>query len=350
MIHSASAIVIIAFSLIFLFSLKGIKSSFGTITEQNFWNKTSTDWIRGIAIVFVMYSHYFPKLGLSYLYSLIGDFGVALFFFMSGYGLMSSKLKKNNYHKGFLRNKLLRIYMPFVITFIMTLITLVIFNIEIKSNPIKDFLLLSLPNNLNWYLKVQIIMYIAFFILLLIFKNKHKPFCITLFIMAVIFMLIGHHYNLDSFWYQNTLCFPFGIFVAMYKEKIYKLITKKYIVTLLLSAFFLVGSFGVYYMRGSFSFAYNLFAVILTFVILTKVSGNSKALVFLGQHSLELYLSHLIILQLFNLIDGTNILYFFPYIALSILLCILVKYLSDLFTKKINQLIDKLISKGKAEA
>ena len=126
--------------------------------EVVFFSKPHTDAMRGLAAIFVMYSHYYPYLKLDGGFSIVyvlGYVGVSIFLFLSGYTSMMSRLNKKEYLKHYWRKRLLRLYVPFLIIYSICIIELLIKKTFTISSLV-TLPLLSLPGHLNWYLKIQL--------------------------------------------------------------------------------------------------------------------------------------------------------------------------------------------------
>lgn len=328
----------IAFLMLIIMSLKGIKSNLGSITVKNFFDKEQTNLLKGIAIIFVVYCHYFEGIGLPYYYTSIGTIGVGLFFLMSGFGLMSSRIRKKDYNKDFMKKRLSRIYPTFIISFLICCIIYCSLGWTLETKHIVDFLILSLPDSLNWYLKVQVIMYVVFWLLSLIIKDN-KKFIISILGVAILYFFIARLVlKNDYVWYETTPIFSIGAVLAFYKEKIYDIISKKYKTFLFISIVLIFISFGLYYYIGGLypeiAFVYS--AVLLFFMSMFKLKGNSKVMKFLGNISLELYLSHTIILRVSYFINSKSLSGMIIFLLLSIILAVIIKFSSDGILKVIN--------------
>ena len=84
-------------------------------------NRGVSDLLKIISAVLVMFSHYYNlKAQAGYALNPIelvlrsqgGNVGVAIFFFLSGYGLMMSELKRHLNFKEFLKKRFLKVYLP----------------------------------------------------------------------------------------------------------------------------------------------------------------------------------------------------------------------------------------------
>lgn len=265
------------------------------------------------------------------------------FFLCSGYGLTMSKLKKKDYHKGFLKNKLLRIYGPYVITFAIKWLLVLLIPLECNDNIFLNFLTVSLPNAVIWYLKVQIIMYIVYYIMLRICRDNNKMFCGSIFLLSVVYMLIGYFTGIESFWYQNTLWFSIGIVLATYKIDILKFIQKYFIrIFILCWTLFVVGFGLVYFIGGNVQIIVVNAMVACILLFCTKFSGDSKIMKFMGNYSLEIYFSHSIVATLSKAyFPMDNLILAFVFIIASVFVAIPIKFLSN----KIIAIVDKVTSK-----
>lgn len=114
-------IIILGFSLVLLLFLffKGFVKEYNTIDASTYFSKSQTDWLRGVAIVGIIYSHYLSiNASWSWQIGFLGIFGVAIFLFLSGYSAMFSFVNKPNYLKKYIPKRLVRLYIPFIIVYI----------------------------------------------------------------------------------------------------------------------------------------------------------------------------------------------------------------------------------------
>lgn len=83
----------------------------------------SADWIKLVAAIMIALHHYSQYVWTNHLSdsiiyhimcSLAGFIGVAIFFFLSGYGLMESEKKRHLAFGAFIKRRLLKVYVPVV--------------------------------------------------------------------------------------------------------------------------------------------------------------------------------------------------------------------------------------------
>ncbi len=300
-----NTVIVTLFSLFVLafIAIGGIASSKLT-TESTFLSISQTNWLRSVAILTIMFSHFLPLVGLTYddgilSFSLnLGIIGVAIFFLLSGYSLMISKIKKPNYLKGFIKKRLVRLYVPFLIVYILDVIVMLIMGKQIVLKDILFIPLMSLPGVLNWYLKVQLGLYIVFYILARLIKNNN--FLITsTFAICIIYMIIGLFTGITAHWYEGVFAFPLGMLIAQNKECVFTFLSRRYIIALIASIVVFGCCFLPYYIFGGTLFEILFIFGFLQFVVClcAKFAGapRSKIFTYLGVISLELYLVHTVI-------------------------------------------------------
>lgn len=336
----------ITFGVILLLSVIGTRKSLGTVTAENFFSINQTNWIKGFAIALVAFSHYYGNIGVTVTGAgYVGAFGVGVFFLCSGYGLTVSKLKKTDYAKGFLKNKLLRIYAPYTIAFIAEWLIVLLTPFSCDDNIIINYLTISLPKALIWYLKVQVTLYIVYYIMLLISKNNNKLFCGGIFAISIAYMIIGFCVGLKPHWYQNALWFPIGIFIAMNKTAVYNFISKYFIRAVIITLFMFALGWGlIHFISGDVLHQIIMIYGLIAFVVIisTKVCGSSKLMNFLGRHSIEIYFSHSMVskcLGSYFIMD--NLVWAFVFIIVSVLLAIPIKFLSNKIVKTVDTITVK---------
>lgn len=346
-------IIIISISLLFpvLLICKDFfvsKQSYPLVSSESFFSKSQTDWLRGIAIILIMYSHYYTILDLNgkingvlfQLLSCTGMYGVALFLLMSGYATMISKTNKANYLHRYIPKRLLRLYVPFIIVFIIMAILRMIHGEGLTLKNILLMPLMSLPDTINWYLKVQLALYIVFYLAARFIKND-KWVIVSIFIICFVYMIIGLITHIDAYWYESSYMFPLGMLMAKYKDSLFRFLSLHFPVKIIASLLLAVVFYVPYYLFGGpIPEIIHIFGITQFMVCLcVKMRGTSKILSFFGQCSLELYLSHAIYLgyirKYFDLQE--NVLTYLLFMASSVLFAYAVKKLSNLLISVMNK-------------
>lgn len=185
--------------------------------ENGLISKNTSYFLRGIAILMVCLSHYFASandnglIGSSTIVSIIsslGDPGVGIFFFLSGYALYKGYGEKKT-NKDFLINRFKNTYFPYVV---MQLVILLLSG-GIEGPKRIGRLLLGLD---SWFIVTILIFYIVFYLVGKLPKYRLVIMCI--FVAGMTLFLIRMHY--PEFWYDVDWCFPIGMLLAKYENKI----------------------------------------------------------------------------------------------------------------------------------
>lgn len=293
--------IILYITILFCIILTFIKTKKTEIT--NLMDKQSTDTFRGLAIIAIVFTHY-TQININsnaflsvFLYT--GGICTGVFFFLSGYANYYSLQKNETKSIIWLINKVSRIFFTYLIVYFIDIILLKIFNNEIIPTNIvfEQLLTMKLPNWINWYLKVQVGAYIFYW---LVFNTK-KYEVISLFVISIIFIYIMRKNGFPDFWWNSILCFPLGVMIARYKNKIVTILDKKYILALLIPlCLFFVMTFN---MNIEISAIYGILSPILfcimLIIFLSRYSVKSTILGFVGSISLEIYLWHLVFIKIF---------------------------------------------------
>lgn len=143
-----------------------------------------------------------------------GTYSVALFFFLSGYGLMYSLQNKENYLNNFLKKRIPKVAIPYLIS---TIVWIIISSI---IYPQKELFLLKIFSYYpilpyGWYFVILIYLYFIFYISYKYCKNI-TPTILCIFTYYVYCYTI----NAGEWVYTTTPCFIAGILYANYSSKL----------------------------------------------------------------------------------------------------------------------------------
>lgn len=256
----------------------------------------------------------------------IGVCFVGIFFFFSGYGLYSSLRDKPDYLKGFLRNRLPAVLVPFYLCNFIFILGSYFAGYQFQKGELLPYLTGAvLMNGQMWYIVEILILYLLFYLVFRLIKNRNAA-CIVygalLMILIAFSLWLGHDTKTPTqglwfhgeWWYNTTFMIWVGIMFARWERQILGVIRRFYwpifAVFLLLTAFLYNGTLHMLQNKGywyewdgypgyrekwqtlgvQFFF---VFALVITVVIITqKIKFSNKILDFLGEISLELYLIH----------------------------------------------------------
>lgn len=320
--------------------------------EEKYLSKEFTNSIRGILAIAVVIHHIymatevFRKTFLGGILLLVGYLSVATFFFFSGYGLIFSA-KKKNYINTFFTKRFLPLYCFYVVLILLYTIWFYLLN---GTFSLKNFLLsfgfgTTIVAN-GWYLQTTFITYLLFLLVFKIFKsNKHRflAFALGVFIYSLICFIL----NLGIHLYQTVPCMVLGMLFCIKKDTIDKLLKKYSLLLFVVSGLLFVGCVGLYKITNIpviFNVLYSIFFVLALIPLLyifseAKIIKN-KVTTFLGNYSLEIYVTHGFFISLLRFFDNVY-LYIFVVFLGTILSSLLTKKLYNLTTNFIKNLTIK---------
>lgn len=303
----------------------------------------------------------------------IGYLFTGLFFFFSGYGLMASLNAKPDYLKSFLKHRLPAVLVPFwIINILGVILTSVLPGPKLKpAEVISDITGITLINSNGWYIIEICLLYIIFYVLFRLIKNRNAAsalMCVATVLIIVYSFLQGHdpegakaHWFKGEWWYNSTLTFVFGIYFIQFKDKFSGFCVKHYGKMISLFAVLTVISvwgsiyaqkfLGYYHEpvhHGMRDAAITLVIQTLSCIIFTtfilimnmKLSIGNKPLLFIRFMSLELFLVHGYFLEkIFVRVEMSDFLRFIAVISCSILCCIPIAGLVKFLVKKLTALL-----------
>ena len=284
------------------------------------------------------------------------SFGIlftSIFFFFSGFGLYKSYKTKEGYLVSFFRKRMPKLLIPFMVTNILYLCTASYGRIYETRHVFTSLFGVTLLNTNAWFIVELIILYIAFYFCFGKSKSERsaliKLTVFTMLLMILSFFLchdtstVNGHWFMGEWWYNTTLIFILGIFIAKYEERVKRIMKEKYRILLVAATFLLIGWFFLeefvlnhfgYYQEWKYHPGYPekfitlavqvVLCVIFIFLICLinlKVCFKNRMLTFFGGISLELYLIHGVFLWELYGGEGAekpDFLYFFYSYGLSI--------------------------------
>lgn len=322
--------------LIFLVLLILKSSKAKEIELDRYLYKDTTNNLKGLAVIIVVFHHISLYLTEGSIFTFIfrnaGFLAVSIFLFMSGYGLTVQKIKKENYLKGFIFNKIIKLYLIF---FISNITVTIINNLFLQTSyNIKDIISSSMRMNFSngrelWFVAIILFCYLSFYICFKFFDYKKGLIliCLTPLMYICICKILGK----GTWWYNTAFCFAIGVLVATYKEKIFNIFKNRTGIYISLSIIiFMISMY--FYIKGIATLQYIIpfIFIIIICSILIKFELNSKFLNFINKISFEMYLVHLIVLKVtFKDATEKGNLYLIILFPIMIFLAYIVKLISD---------------------
>ncbi len=273
--------------------------------NDEFMSVKNCNSYKGFFALIVIMHHISQRVSNGFLppdFTRVGYLAVAVFLFLSGYGLQKQNLSKPDYSKGFLLKRISAILIPYmVMSVIYWLIYAILGDVRSIATIWHNFIVNGDPIVwFSWYVVCILYFYITFYFLMKIFKNNRVGIVFGGIAFCALYIFICSKLGFGLWWYQTSFVFILGIVFSSYEEKILKFIKKYYVTVLLLSlTFFIVlakHKWEIYWLIPSLKTEFLLVALlaflfILSFFALTlKIKTNNKFLDFLGKISFEIYM------------------------------------------------------------
>lgn len=247
-----------------------------------------TNCLRGIAIILIIVGHISGTMG-TVVFSPLGGTGVALFLFLSGFGLNES-WKKSGLTR-YWQKKIRRVFIPYFI--VISIIAMVKDNMSWQNYLLDIFGI----KTSYWYIGYLLKWYIVFW-LSTKFAFKYRLMIMSACALVSLFYLP----NLEA---EQSLSFLMGVVTSVYVERVSKL-TNKQIISLGIISFVIATLFlGIKQLpeirMHINDWIYNIVQLfiklpyalsVMSFVWLIPIIHKSRFLLFTGAISYELYLVH----------------------------------------------------------
>ena len=187
------------------FIIAGISSA---KLQDQYFGKTNTKAMKGVAILAVMLCHLMGKFGGgTTLFTPLGGIGVSIFLMFSAYGLNESFIRGG--YKFWWKKCIIAVFIPYFLIQCILYWPFQKFNI---IDFILDVTLISPQYHNGWYLNYLLMCYMAFYLVIRVpFLTKHKIIVFT-FLSAASFLL------LREIKAEQAMSFLTGIVLSEYKE------------------------------------------------------------------------------------------------------------------------------------
>ncbi len=185
--------------------------------QENF-TLESTQYLKLILTLAILW-HHMPGMGIPILdriAGLVGRYGVSVFFFLSGYGLMKGLVTQGSqrYLQGFFRKRYSKLFIPLLIAFCCYALFhyrdlslgLLIHNFSVGSNFV----------SYAYFVEVLCILYLIFFFTFRFFSIRVGVAISWVASLLLMYLYICLDYH--GHWWISTLGFPMGISLALIKQ------------------------------------------------------------------------------------------------------------------------------------
>lgn len=280
--------------------------------NNNYLSPDNTKKEKGIAAILIVLHHLSQRVKVAGPFVILGYTGfilVAVFFFISGYGLSYGVQYKHNYLKGFFRKRLLPVLVPY---WIVSTIDIVLYLIKGTVFTPMQYVLSYIGVDTitgTWFVTTILIMYLMFWTA---FKSKRSYTVLGL--CLIVYCIICFNFNLHSSYTASIAAFALGVFWNKIDRRMITWFRERYYLKLLI----ILGIFGLMFFgrlvlsdKGFDNeivqlILRNFTSVLFVFVLIAvtqKVQFTGRTLEWLGNISYELYIVHYVLL---SMLSGIN--------------------------------------------
>lgn len=323
-------------------------------SKEDYLSKSTTDSLKAIFAVIIVLVHargmttHFNDTIIGMILTALGYLSVAIFFFLSGYGLQFSVKNKSSYIKAFPKNKILDFYIKYIIAIIVhsafrCFVT--------RKMPLKEALLsFVFAENVvtyGWYLQAMFFLYLIFWLVnrFISVKIPELKIAVITIIYAVAVIILKKEKML---FVESVLAFPLGMLWCEHKERIDKLLfSKKYPLFVLVAfglfaGFLLLGNLNILnpVLKNISKIISAPIFVIVVLLLVKHININNKITKQLGKISLEIYIFQFLFLKFYlspYVYIENFVLYFTASLVSTILLSLVMhrafSYISEVLKK-----------------
>lgn len=254
--------------------------------------------MRGIAMLALVFVHslneypaYTSSFAKAWMVPSWGEFASSLFFFMSGYGLLSSMTSHEDVDSRYLARHIRKLLVPFLTTYLLVVVALMITQGcgDAGEWHLKNILTLGMPDGTDmWFFKTIFLFYFMAFFCVKVSRNNGTRL-LLLGALLSLYSLALYANRYPGYWYDSNLCFVVGACFAIGKVKMGN--------RLLLLSFVLFAAFYVLslleYRKAPLQVAGNIACCVCMVWALSRLHAERKMLnvvTFIGENSLMYYL------------------------------------------------------------
>ena len=303
-------------------------------------SKETTSCVKGILSCFIILFHLAGYVQGGIVFTIIKDTGylwTSMFFFMSGYGMLKKSITENGCASGFLKKRILSVLIPWIlVTIVYVVYFLLIGKTQTILNRVNDVVNGFLIVKHSWFCIVVMLFYIVFYVAFKQTISINAKMRIVL-LLTIIYIIIASYFGLGMWWYYSCLSFPLGIFISYYEKRLgLKTTAIIALIGLLLSY---IGRYFnskvlndenfyvILHLIASAMFCALFYCCLRTFNIKHGIWN------FIGKISYEVYLLHILVMDLLNYNGKNDVLY----VILVFLVTISLAYIVNILVTKIKR-------------
>ena len=231
----------------------------------------------------------------------LGYLSVAVFFFLSGYGLFASFNGRPDSIKTFPKNKILPFYLSNVILVLIysSFKTLILKELITFPELVRSLAFGGAVIDNGWYIQVQLVYYFMFFFVFR--KMTTEGWLPKILFLNALYVLGCVLAGFSTLYYERTLIFVLGMQWYARRKDIDSVLEKKGLAIWIASAALFAGCYGLSKYQGWMLRGVSYFFFIPTVLIpLRKIRIKNKITCFLGKISFEIYVMQGLFFTLFH--------------------------------------------------
>ena len=283
-------------------------------TDVDYLSNKSTKSLKGLLALLIIFHHISQKITTGENFSnfeYMGRYIVALFFFLSGYGLYFQYSNNANYMKNFLRKRLVRIFIPFYVF----IVIYVIYRATLGEVINVDFFLSFWKDHSNiiyngWFINSIIVLYVIFYISFVRKDSKTSFYILT--VLTLVYIFWKAYQDHGDWEYVSIMAFLLGVFWMKNRSLIEKCIEKNYFSFLVSFSILMyvfhhyevimknIGITNKYVYYGIVGNICTMVFVVYFLLLTNKLNFSNKYLDFLGDISFEIYMIHGLVMHYFG--------------------------------------------------
>lgn len=337
---------------IFLLVLIIMITSRKNTDRAHFLDKRSTTTMNGVFAILIFLSHstqymslpnnYLDKLYLSF-QNFHNQWVVTTFLAFSGFGVMTKIMTEGKRYVNSLPTKrIIKTLLNYDIAVIIYLLVDFILNIKYSFlEIIGSFIGLTSVGNSNWYIFTILIMYTLSFLAAKFFKNKYQLIIITVTVLSVVYTMIIHLTGLPSRFASTVASFPLGMFIAVYKDALYKRIEGYNKSSFLMLLLFLLGCVATYGLRGNIYLKNisSIFFVLIIVWFMAHFDIRSRVLYYFGEYAFAIYILQRLPMIVFTHFMSLNIMTNYVFVVLSLAVTVILAVFFEKLTNRVDRII-----------
>lgn len=328
-------LLIVLLLILALYKCKFFKFNEFNSDSLNIKNTDSLKAIFSIVVVFCHLTNVVNSGRLFWIFDSLGTFAVAVFLFISGYGLMKQHITNDNYANSFIYKRLLKILIPYLIVLFVYILFYLFSGYDFDFLLNKASRIFETGDSIvanSWYVFLIIGLYVIFDIVCKLFKKNYKVLIFSVLIIVILYIALAITLKMCLCWYVTVFSFVYGIVYSYYEKQIGRIIKNNFNMFLIIFTVLLIILFAINI--KFFDMCNNIFFYILKYyvfvsliiVLMFKIEFNNIMLDSIHKISYELYLVH-----------GLSILLFENCRFSDFTLCLLVLFVSIIMSYCLNK-------------